>query len=87
MKALYDYLGGEGGHIGVKLLKELPRERIEVCDELLKKEAYLDKLYIPPRYPKSFVCGSHVDFYTKEEAESAINYARDILSFVKAHIH
>lgn len=87
MKALYDFLGGEGwGHVIVKLLKELPRERITAQEELLRKAVYLDKLYIPTRYPNGFDSGASSDYYTEKEAREAVGYAEDILSFVKANI-
>lgn len=87
VKALYDFLGGEGwGHMIVKLLKELPREDVSVSQELLDKAVYLDKLYIPTRYPNGFASGASADYYTAKEAEEAIKYARDILSFVETQI-
>ena len=88
LKALYDYLGGEGwGHTIVKLLKDLPPEKIKVSEDLPGKAVYLDKLYILTRYPNGFDSGASVDFYTEREAEEAIKNAKDILSFVKAQIH
>lgn len=88
LKALYDFLGGEGwGHVVVKLLKELPKDRVSVDVELLKKAVYLDKLYIPTRYPNGFESGAPSDYYTDKEAQEAIIHAEDILSFVKARIH
>lgn len=88
LKALYDFLGGEGwGHMIVKLLKELPKDRISVDMELLKKAVYLDKLYIPTRYPNGFASGAPSDYYTDKESQEAIVYAEDILSFVKTHIY
>ena len=88
LKALYDYLGGEGwGHTIVKLLKDLPPEKVNVSEDLPGKAVYLDKLYILTRYPNGFDSGASVDFYTEREAEEAIKNAKDILSFVKAQIH
>lgn len=88
LKALYDYLGGEGwGHVILKLLKSLPQDKIEVKKEMLKKAMYLDKLYIPTRYPNGFESGASVEFYSDKEAGEAIRYAEDILSFVKTNIH
>lgn len=88
LKALYDFWGGEGwGHVVVKLLKELPAKKVSVKKNLLEKAAYLDKLYIPTRYPNGFDMGSPADYYTAKEAREAIKHARDILSFVKAQIH
>jgi len=87
IKALYDFLGGEGwGHTIVKLLKELPRNRVALKKGLLEKAVYLDKLYIPTRYPNGFESGASSDYYTAREAREAIEYAQDILSFIKAQI-
>ncbi len=88
MKALYDFLGGDGwGHVIVKLLKELPEEKVTVEQGLLEKAVYLDKLYIPTRYPNGFDSGASHSYYTEKEAREAIKNAEDILSFVKAQIH
>ena len=85
LKAVYDFLGGEGwGHMVTKLLKELPEDKVSVPEKLLEKSMYLDKLYIPTRYPNGFDSGVPADYYTVREAEEAIRYAADILSFVKA---
>ena len=89
LKALYDFLGGEGwGHVIVKLLRELPRDKIavEVDKELLRKAVYLDKLYILTRYPNGFDSGASCEYYTEKEAPEAIEYGEVILSFVKAQI-
>lgn len=87
LKALYDFLGGEGwGHVIVKLLKELPRGKVRVEKGLFKKAVYLDKLYIPTRYPNGFDSGASCEYYTDKEAKEAISYGKDILSFVKAQI-
>ncbi len=88
LKALYDFLGGEGwGHVVVKLLKELPQDKIKIDRGLLNKAVYLDKLYILTRYPNGFAAGASADYYTEKEAQEAIRYAEDILSFVKAQIY
>lgn len=88
LKALYDFLGGEGwGHMIVKLLRELPQDKVSVKKELLEKAVHLDKLYIPTRYPNGFESGASADYYTAKEAQEAIEDAESILSFVKAHIH
>lgn len=88
LKALYDFLGGDAwGHSITKLLKELPEGRLKAAKELLEKAAYLDKLYIPTRYPNGFAAGASSDYYTKKEAGEAIEYAEVILSFVEAQIH
>ena len=87
LNALYDFLGGEGwGHAVIKLLKELPPERAAVPPDLMAKAASLDKLYIPTRYPNGFASGSAAEYYTQRDAEEAISYAGDILSFVKSQV-
>ena len=87
VKAFYDYLGGEGwGHMVVKLLKQLPEDEITVEKELLDIAVYLDKMYIPTRYPSGFETGAPADYYTEKEAKEAILYAEDILSFIEAKI-
>lgn len=87
LRALYDFLGGEGwGHTIIKLLKELPSDKVAVREELLQEAVYLDKLYIPTRYPNGVDSGASADYYTNKEAQEAIRYAGDILSFVKAQI-
>jgi len=87
LKSLYDFLGGEGwGHTVVKLLKELPQDKVSVKKGLLEKAVYLDKLYILTRYPNGFDSGVPKDYFTQKEAKEAIGNAEDILSFVKTQI-
>lgn len=87
MKALYDFLGGDGwGHSIVKLLRELPPDKVTVKKELLEKAVHLDKLYIPTRYPNGFDSGAPQDYYTAKEAKEAIKDAEIILSFVETKI-
>lgn len=87
VRALYDFLGGDGwGHSIVKLLRELPQDKVAVEEELLEKAVYLDKLYIPTRYPNGFDSGAPRDYYTAKEAKEAVKYAGVILSFVKTQI-
>lgn len=87
LKALYDFLGGEGwGHSVVKLLRDLPPERAPAAADFLDKAASLDKLYIPTRYPNGFAIGSAAEYYTEQEALQAIGYAGDILSFVESQV-
>lgn len=84
LKALYDYLGGEGwGHSVTKLLKELP---LRIDKRLLKESAALDKMYIPARYPNGFETGAPADYFTDTDAKEAIAHAKDILSFVASRI-
>ena len=70
----------------VKLLKELPQDKVPVKEEFFEKAVHLDKLYILTRYPNGFDSGAPVEYYTAKEAKEAIEDAKDILSFVKTHI-
>ncbi|MGB9885808.1 MAG: HEPN domain-containing protein [Moorellales bacterium] len=70
------------GHTVSVLLANLPAP-IKVPKALLEKAKKLDKHYIPARYPNGFESGAPTDFYTKDEAERAIEMAREILEFCK----
>jgi HEPN domain-containing protein len=84
LKALYDFLAGEAwGHSVTKLLKELP---FKVDIDLINKGIYLDKMYIPARYPNGFETGAPCDYFNDKDAKEAICYAEDIFSFVKTKI-
>ena len=88
LKGLYLFLTGEGwGHAIGKLLEELPEDRINVTDDLLRKGRHLDKFYIPTRYPNGFDVGTSSEYYSEKEAKEAFEYAKDILSWVQGQIH
>ncbi len=86
LKALFQKLGMEAwGHTLTALIGNLPSQ-IEVPAELVDYARMLDKHYIPTRYPNSFDSGAPTDFYTKMEAQSAIQYAEAILEFCRHQI-
>lgn len=81
IKAVYQRLGGLAfGHSTRELLIGL-REKINPPEALLEKAAFLDRLYIPSRYPNGWPSGSPMDYINKEDAERAISYSRTILEF------
>jgi len=81
IKALYQKLGADAwGHSVNALLSNLPQE-IRPESTLIDKAKELDKHYIPPRYPNFHPTGAPLDYYTKPEAERAIAYATEIISF------
>ena len=81
VKAVFLHLHGEGwGHSVFGLLKALG-EQTEVSCDLLDAAKALDKHYIPTRYPNGFDAGIPGDYYTKKDAEEAINNARKIVEF------
>jgi len=47
---------------------------------------YLDRFYIPTRYPEAFVGTLPEGLPTKTEAKTALEYAEDICNFIKKHL-
>jgi HEPN domain-containing protein len=85
VKALAISLGGEPwGHSVSTLLGAL--EAASVPPELLDRSKVLDKHYIQPRYPNGFDSGAPGDYYTREEAETAISNAEAIIEFCRNHM-
>ena len=81
VKAVFLRLHGEGwGHSVLGLLKALG-EQTEIPPDLLDTAKALDKHYIPTRYPNGFDAGMPGDYYTKKDADEAIENARKIVEF------
>jgi len=86
LKALFQKLGMEAwGHTLTALAGNLPAE-ISLPDGLLDGCRVLDKHYILTRYPNGFDSGAPTDFYTAEEARTAIRRAEEILAFCRGQI-
>ncbi len=84
VKALHLSLGQEAwGHVIAKLLRQLPAN-YPLPDDLIEKAQVLDGFYIPPRYPNGFPEGAPFEHYSRLHSEQAINYASEILEFVRA---
>ncbi len=58
-------------------------DRVPVTAELRDAGKRLDKHYITTRYPNGFDQGAPVDFYTADEARTAIVDATAILELVR----
>lgn len=81
VKGLYQSLHGEAwGHSVSKLLAALP-EQVRPGEELLARAVRLDRYYIPTRYPNGFDVGSPKDYFTRSDAEGALEDARAILDY------
>lgn len=81
VKALHLALGQEAwGHVIARLLQELPSPPPE---DLVNKAKVLDNLYIPTRYPNGHPDGSPFEHYGPIQSEQAIEYASEILEFVR----
>jgi len=86
VKALYQRLGADAwGHSVAALLAELP-SNVKAAPDLVDRGKTLDRHYIPPRYPNSLPQGIPGDYYTRREAEEALDHADAIISFCEGHI-
>ena len=86
IKALFQKLHLEAwGHTLSVLLANLPQGS-RPDEALIDRAKGLDKHYIPTRYPNGFERGAPVDFYTRKEAEKAIEDAEAILDFCRDQI-
>ena len=74
------------GHSISQLLQNLP-ENLRPDQNLIDISKELDKHYIPSRYPNAHPSGAPMDYYTKNEAERAVNYAKEIIKFCKNKIN
>ena len=86
VKALHLYLGQEAwGHVLTKLLMELP-ETAPVEEPLIEKGCVLDNFYIPTRYPNSHPAGAPFEHYGPLQSQEAIQYAGEIIEFVRSQM-
>lgn len=86
VKALYQRLGAEArGHSVTQLLAALPPSA-RPSDALIETAKDLDKHYITPRYPNSYPEGAPMDFYTRAEAQRAVDGAERIIEHCKGHL-
>jgi len=84
VKALHLHLGQEAwGHVIAKLVDELP-ESVRDARELIDKARVLDNFYIPARYPNSHPEGAPFEHYGPLQSGEAVQYASEILEFVRS---
>ena len=82
VKALLRRLGlGAYGHSVSALLTAAPLQLKAL--NVLQQAKTLDKYYVPTRYPNAWAEGSPADYYTREDAMQAIEYARSIIRWVE----
>lgn len=70
----------------VHKLMEEAKSVITITDELMRKASYLDRFFIPTRYPNAWPSGAPHKHYTEEDAKIALEYAGEILELVKREI-
>lgn len=86
VKALHLRAGQEAwGHVVAQLLEELP-ETIDVPALLIEKGRVLDNFYVSSRYPNGHSTGAPFDHYGPLQSEVAIQYASEIIEFVRTQM-
>ena len=86
VKALHLFTGQEAwGHVIAKLLEELP-EAIKIPQDMIEKGRVLDNFYIPPRYPNGHPSGAPFEHYGPLQSNEAIQYANEIIEFVRSQM-
>jgi len=86
VKALYQELGIEvWSHSISRMLLQLPTA-YRPSKDLIDKAKELDIHYIPTRYPNFHPEGAPMDYYTRETALRAIEYAEEIIGFCRDKI-
>jgi HEPN domain-containing protein len=81
VKALHLYRKQEvWGHVVARLLNQLP---IPVPEDLIEKGRVLDGFYIPTRYANGHPEGAPFEHYGRLQSRDAIQYAREILQYVR----
>jgi len=84
VKALHLFLKQEAwGHVVARLLAELP---LPVPEDLGEKAKVLDGFYIPTRHANGHPEGAPFEHYGKIQSRDAINYAGEILEFVRSQM-
>jgi HEPN domain-containing protein len=85
IKSVFQHLHGEAwGHGTKALLESLPGDD---HSHLMEDAKLLDKFYIPTRYPNGLPEGIPHDYFTKKEAQEAVNAALRIYEWCKSKIH
>lgn len=83
LKALHLYFGQEAwGHVVARMMIELS-DRVSFPETLIEKGRVLDNYYIPSRYPNGHPSGAPFEHYGFIQSSQAIEYAREILEFVR----
>ncbi len=84
VKALHLSMGQEAwGHVVARLLAELP---LAVEQDIVEKGRVLDNFYVPTRYANGHPEGAPFEHYGPLQSGEAIDYAGQILEFVRLHM-
>ena len=81
VKAVYLRAGGVAwGHSVTVLLESLPRD-LRPDEDMVDAAKELDRHYVPSRYPNAHPGGAPYEYYTRKEAERAVDYCDGIIRF------
>ena len=61
-------------------------ERLSAPKKLIDIGEYLDRYYIPSRYPNAWPSGAPYKHYKRGDAEIAIKYAWEVINYVQGEI-
>ena len=86
IKALYQTRNQLAWGHSVRELLEGLRDELSVSEPLIEAGKSLDKYYILSRYPNGFPSGAPVDYFTKRDAQGAVDAARKIIRFCKDNL-
>ena len=87
VKALHLHLGQESwGHVVARGLRELPPAGSRPPESLVAKAQVLDTAYIPSRCPNSHPEGAPFEHYGPIQSEEALQFAGEIVEFVRLHL-
>jgi len=83
VKALHLFLKQEAwGHVVARLLAELP-SNLKVPQDLIEKGRVLDNFYIPTRFAYAHPDGAPFEHYGPLQSQQALQYAGEIIQFVR----
>ena len=87
LKAVFIRHGQDAwGHTLTILISNLPKTAKHPPENLVDFARMLDKFYIPTRYPNGFESGAPTDYYTRDDAQTAILQAGAILEYCRHQI-
>jgi HEPN domain-containing protein len=81
VKALHLSMGQEAwGHVVARLLREVP---VDVPAEFVDRARVLDNFDVPTRYPNGHPDGPPFEHYGALQSDQAVEYAGEIVGFVR----
>jgi HEPN domain-containing protein len=84
VKAVYYARHGEARGHGIREL--LSALGLPLTETLLGQATFLDRFYIPTRYPNGLPAGVPHDYFSQEDAAKAIEAAETILAWCQSYL-